>query len=180
MRKVVLYTLLSLDGVAEAPNAFMFAFDDEMNDNLAEVIGSQDTVLLGRRMYDEWARFWPSSDIAPFADFINGVDKRVATSTPLSSSWANATAIEGPVPEAVRALRQEPGADIGIHGSIDLSQSLFRGGLVDEIRLVVAPTVAGAGRRLFDGADDLRRLELLESRSTTSGSVLLAYRVLNT
>jgi dihydrofolate reductase len=179
MRKVVLYTLLSLDGVAEAPDEFMFAFDDEMSDNLGEVIGSQDTVLLGRRMYEEWARFWPSADYQPFADFINSVDKRVATSTPLSSSWANVTAIEGPVPEAVRLLKQGSGADIGIHGSIELARSLFRGGLVDELRLVVAPAVAGAGRRLFDAGDGMRRLELIESSQSSTGSLLLGYRVLN-
>ena len=71
MRKVVAYELLSLDGVAEEPSQFVAEFDDVMRENLGRVIASQDVVLLGRRTYDEWAGFWPSSDIEPFATFIN-------------------------------------------------------------------------------------------------------------
>ena len=73
MRKVVAYELLSLDGVAEQPDEFVTEFDDVMRENLARVIAAQDTVLLGRRTYDDWAAFWPTSDIEPFASFINGV-----------------------------------------------------------------------------------------------------------
>src|SRR5262249_60202420 len=82
MRKVIVYTLLSLDGVAEAPEVFFTKFDEAMEQNLAAVIASQDTVLLGRRMYDEWSRYWPPSDIEPFASFLNAVQKYVATSPP--------------------------------------------------------------------------------------------------
>lgn len=81
MRKVVLYELLSLDGVAESPNEFILHWDDAMDDNLARVIGSQDTVILGRRMYDEWSEYWPPSEIEPFATFINSVSKYVVTSS---------------------------------------------------------------------------------------------------
>ncbi len=81
MRNVVVYELLSLDGVAEQPEDFMVDFDDVMEENLGRVIASQDAVLLGRRTYDDWARFWPGSDIEPFASFINGVQKFVVTST---------------------------------------------------------------------------------------------------
>lgn len=90
MRKVVAYTLVSVDGVAEDPDEFLFEFDQVMEANLAEVIGTQDTVLLGRRMYDEWSNYWPRSDYQPFADFINSVQKHVATATPLTREWTNA------------------------------------------------------------------------------------------
>ena len=83
--KIVVYELLSLDGVAEAPDGFIADWDDAMDANLAAVIATQDAVILGRRSYDEWAQFWPASEIEPFATFINGVAKHVATSTPLTA-----------------------------------------------------------------------------------------------
>jgi hypothetical protein len=102
MRKIVVYELLSLDGVAEAPETF-FGWDDALDAKLAAAITTQDAVILGRRNYDEWARFWPRSEIEPFASFINAVTKYVATSTPLDRDWANATAIDGDLVEFVRA-----------------------------------------------------------------------------
>ncbi len=81
MRKIVVYELSSLDGVAEAPDTF-FGWDDALDAELAAVIATQDAVILGRRTYTEWAQFWPSSRIELFATFINGVTKYVATSTP--------------------------------------------------------------------------------------------------
>ena len=93
MRKVVAYMLVSVDGVAEAPEQFLFDFDEVMEANLGDVIGTQDTVLLGRHMYDEWSTYWPTSDDQPFADFINTVQKYVATSTPLTTHWTNAEPI---------------------------------------------------------------------------------------
>src|SRR5438105_2200132 len=82
MRKVVLYELLSLDGVADHPVSFFLDFDDVMRENLRRVIADQDIVLLGRRTYDDWAEDWPGSDIEPFASFINKVRKYVVTSSP--------------------------------------------------------------------------------------------------
>ena len=110
MRKIVVYELLSLDGVAEGPDDFITDWDDAMDANLAAVIATQDAVILGRRSYDEWAKFWPGSEIEPFATFINGVSKYVATSTPLDRDWANATALDGGLVESVRDLRQRTAA----------------------------------------------------------------------
>ncbi len=185
MRKVVLYTLMSLDGAVDHPNRYFAPargdvpeFDEVMVDNEEKVIGAQDAVLLGRHMYDEWSRYWPTSDEQPFAAFVNGVKKYVVTSTPLTGSWDNAEPVHGPVAELVRDLKARPGGDIGVHGSIALAQSLLAEGLVDELRLVVGPVVGCPGRRLFDGTLDLRRLELLSAVPTPSGSLLLAYRAL--
>ena len=175
MRKVVVYELLSLDGVAEAPDTF-FGWDDALDAELAAVIGTQDAVILGRRSYDEWVGFWPASDIEPFATFINAVPKHVATSTPLDREWANSTAIEGRLVDFVRRLKQEPGGDIGVHASISVAQSLMATDLVDELKLVVGPMVAGNGRRLLDGVPS-RKLELIRSETKPAGYVVVDYRV---
>jgi len=175
VRKIVVYELLSLDGVAEAPETF-FDWDDGLDAHLAAVIATQDAVILGRRSYAEWAEFWPSSEIEPFATFINTVAKHVATSTPLDRGWANATAIDGGLVEFVRDLAQQPGGDIGVHASISVAQALLAAGVVDELSLVVAPRIAGGGRRLLEGLPSTR-LESLRGETSPSGHLLLDYRV---
>ena len=177
MRKVVAYELLSLDGVAEGPDSFIHEWDPAMDANLAAVIAEQDAVILGRGSYEEWARFWPTSDVQPFATFINGVQKYVATSTPLGSDWANATRIDGDLAEFVDDLRNQPGAEIGVHASISVVRSMLAAGLIDELNLVIAPMIAGAGRRLLDGLP-ATRLELVGAESSPSGHLLATYRVL--
>jgi dihydrofolate reductase len=176
MRKVVVYELLSLDGVAESPEVFFADWDDAMEAHLGAVIATQDAVILGRRSYEEWAGFWPQSDIEPFATFINGVAKYVATSTPLDRTWANTTVIDDELVEFVRDLMNRPGADIGVHASISLAQALLSAGVVDELRLVVAPTIVGSGRRLLDGLPAIR-LESIRSTTSPAGYLLVDYRV---
>ena len=176
MRKVVAYILVSVDGVAEDPEQFVFHFDKVMEANLGEVINAQDAVLLGRKMYEEWSDYWPKSDDQPFADFINNVQKYVATATPLTRKWTNAEAIQGPVEDFVRELQAGEGGDIGVHGSISLTQSLLAAGLVDDVRLVVAPRVVGSGRRLFED-DVAHSLELVQCTGSPSGSLLVHYNV---
>ena len=179
MRPVVLYQLLSVDGVAEEPSDWVFDVDEEVFANLGRVIERQDDVLLGRGTYDYWAGYWPTSDVQPFASFINGTPKHVLTSTPLTQPWANSTAVHGPAVEHVSALKQRRGGDIGVHGSTTLARSLLAAGLLDELRLVVAPTIAGSGRRLFEtGA--LHRLDLRDAARTPTGTLLLHYDVRST
>jgi dihydrofolate reductase len=175
VRKVVVFELVSLDGVAEAPEEF-FGWDDALDADLAATIDTQDAVILGRRTYDEWARFWPSSDIEPFATFINGVTKHVATSTPLDRDWAGSTVIDGPLVDFVRDLKAQPGGDIGVHGSISIAQALIAADLVDELRLVIGPMTAGRGRRLLDGLGPLR-LEMLRNRASPGGYTVVEYRI---
>jgi dihydrofolate reductase len=187
MRKVVQYTLTSLDGAVDDPRRYFPGssltedaaptFDQVMIDLESEMIGRQDAVLLGRHMFDEWSGYWPTSDEQPFADFINGVRKYVVTSTPLTKAWSRAEATAGPIAEVVRDLKARPGGDIGVHGSIALAQSLLAAGLVDELVLAVGPVLDPVGRRLFDGVAGLRRLELVRATPTPSGSVWMTYRV---
>jgi dihydrofolate reductase len=178
MRKVVVYELLSVDGVAERPNEFITDFDEAMGENLGAIIGSQDTVLLGRRSYDEWAGFWPSSEIEPFASFINGVEKFVVTSTPLEEAWTGSSVAGRDLTQFVTELKRQPGGDIGVHASISLAQSLLTAGLVDELQLVIAPAVHAQGRRLFDGVGPLR-LSTTSSVTSPTGSLLVGYKIGN-
>ena len=175
MRKIVVYELLSLDGVAEAPDTF-FGWDDALDAKLAAVIATQDAVILGRRDYDEWAQFWPGSEIEPFATFINGVTKYVATSTPLDRAWANTAAIDGGLVEFVRDLKQQPGGDIGVHASLSVAQALLAADVVDELRLAIGPMIAGRGRRLLDGLPPMR-LESIRSEISPTGYLTVDYRV---
>jgi dihydrofolate reductase len=178
MRKVVVYELLSLDGVAEACEDFITEWDDVLDANLSEVIGSQDAVILGRRSYDEWAGFWPVSDIEPFASFINAVPKYIATSTALDKNWANSTAIDGDMVDFVRELKAQPGLDIGVHASISVAQALLAAGVVDEVRVVVGPTIHSVGRRLLDGLPQIK-LDLSRGEISPTGYLTLNYRVVN-
>jgi len=175
MRKVVAFEFLSLDGVAEAPDRFFLAWDDVVDASGAALIATQDAVVLGRRSYDQWAEFWPSSDIEPFASFINGVAKHVATSTPLDRDWANSSVIEGDLVDFVRELKDQPGGDIGVHASISVVRTLLAAGVLDELRLAIAPVIAGSGRQLLAGLP-LTRLESVRSLRSPSGYLLADYR----
>jgi dihydrofolate reductase len=185
VRKVVLYTLMSLDGDVDDPGGYFTAdqpagrapiFDAAMEENERKITATEDTVLLGRRMYDEWAGYWPKSDEQPFADFINNVRKVVVTSTPLTKKWKNSEAVAGPIEKVIADLKAQPGGDIGVHGSIQLAQSLLAADLVDVLQLVVGPAVGFNARRLFTSVSGIRRFELLSATATPSGSLLLAYR----
>ena len=187
MRRIVVYTLTSLDGAVDDPRRYFPGtdqavpgapvFDATMTELEARLIGAQDAVLLGRGTYDEWSRYWPTSDEQPFADFINTVKKYVVTSTPLASQWGDTETVTGPVDEFVSTLKARPGGDIGVHGSIKLAQSLIAAGLVDELQLAVGPVLDPTGRRLFEGLDGWQRLELADVTPTPSGTVWLSYRL---
>ena len=175
-RKVVVYELLSLDGVAEDPNSFIADWDDDMDVRLGEVIAPQDAVILGRRSYDDWSEYWPGKDIQPFSDFINPVAKYVVTSTPLGREWTNTTVIDGDPVEFVRRLKVGDGGEIGVHASISLARVLLAAGVVDELKLVIAPKVAGSGRRLLDGLPPIV-LEPIRSSVSSGGSLLVDYAI---
>ncbi|MEQ7126844.1 dihydrofolate reductase family protein [Actinopolymorpha sp. B11F2] len=173
-----MYSLISLDGVAEEPGDWMFAVDEDVFSFLGNVINRQDDVLLGRGTYEYWVDYWPTSDVEPFASFINNTTKHVFSSSPLNGSWANARWVQSPLEDYVRQLKNGRGRDIGVHGSISVAQALLAADLVDEVHLVVAPTLAGDGSRLFPTlAGGPRRLECVSQVRTPSGAILLSYRL---
>ncbi|WP_027861571.1 dihydrofolate reductase family protein [Marmoricola sp. URHB0036] len=176
-RNVVLYELMSLDGCADDPGEgdWFGDADERLIDFLGETIATQDAVLLGRRTYEKWAPHWPTSTMQPFADFINSTQKYLFSATPPTVAWANTVHLEAAVPDFVSDLRRTSGGDIGIHGSLTLARSLLAEDLVDELRLVVAPNLAGHGTRLFAEDAALHHFELLDAQRS-GGCLLLHYR----
>ena len=176
MRKVVSYLICSVDGVVQDNQEFALDyFDDEMYGHLRALIARQDAVLLGRRTYELWADYWPTSTHEPFASFINTTTKYVASTTLQEVSWPNAHLIRDVVDDVSR-LKAEPGRDIGIHGSPELMRSLLQHDLVDELRLAVFPVGVGTGGRLFDGVDQTRHLRLTDTDRTGRGVLMLTYQ----
>jgi len=178
MRKVVGYLLMTLDGVVEEPGEWLEYFDEDLRENMVEVINAQDAVLLGRMMYQEWATYWPTATDEPlFASFINTVPKYVVSTT-LSSvdEWQPAKLIKGNISQEIAKLKQQPGKNIGAHGSIILVCSLLEQGLLDELILIVFPVLVGGGRRLLNEGDSLKRLKLVSSKSTRTGALILTYQ----
>jgi dihydrofolate reductase len=178
MANVVLLQWLSLDGVAEEPSDWFFDDGPELFDLIARVIEPQKDVLLGRGTYDYWVDYWPTSDVEPFASFINTTRKHVASSNDLIGHWENTVRMTSPVADYVRRLKEQSDGDIGIHGSTELARSLLAARLVDELRLVMPPTIAGHGKRLFaaDSEMDLQHFDLVEVEQTPKGTLFLHYR----
>jgi len=177
MRKIVAGLFISLDGVIEAPETWHFPY---FNDEMGEAVGSQaaasDTMLLGRKTYEEFASFWPNQgDDVPFADVMNGTPKLVASTTLTSLDWANSTLIHGDVATVLRELKQGPGRDISITGSPTLVTSLLRAGVLDELRLLVHPIVVGHGKKLFEDEEAPIPLELVDAKTFTTGVLALTY-----
>ena len=177
MRKIVAGLFISLDGVVEAPDQWHFPY---FNDEMGEVVGAQmascGTILLGRKTYEGFADFWPQQSAdTPGAAHMNNTPKLVASTTLKSVEWQNSTLIEGNVAEVLTRLKAEPGKDIGITGSITLVRSLLRDGVLDELTLLVHPIVIGKGMRLFDEMDEQIPLTLTDSRTLSTGVMVLTY-----
>jgi dihydrofolate reductase len=186
MSNLVLYTLVSLDGATENPHRYFPetpnrpgapVFDDDLAHHEAEMLARQSAVILGRRTYDQWSRYWPTSDEQPFADFINTVPKYVVTSTPLDGEWANAQPVSGRLSEIVAEVKAQAGGDVGVHASITLGKALLTEGLVDELCLAVGRVLDPVGPRLFDALPDRVEMSLIEAAPTSSGSLWLRYRI---
>jgi len=177
MRKIVSSLFISLDGVVEAPDQWHFSyFNDEMGEFIGAQMGAADTILLGRRTYEDFAAFWPSQDSSePPADYLNNAPKYVVSNTLKTADWNNSTIISGNIAEELTKLKQQPGTNIGMTGSGTLVQSLLHDGLLDELHLLVHPIVVGKGKRLFDGIDGQVPLKLVESRPFSTGVIALSY-----
>jgi dihydrofolate reductase len=177
MRKVVSWLFMSLDGVVESPDQWLAQFDDDMGAAMSATLDTQDAVLLGRVTYDAWAPYWPTATDEPFASFINGTPKYVVSKTLVDPSWANTSVLAGSLDEAVTALKAQPGRDIGIHGSPSVVRALFEAGLLDELRLMIAPVVVGRGAKLFGALGAPKHMRLVHAGATRSGTMLATYRV---
>lgn len=177
MRKIVAGLFMAANGVVEKPETWQFPyFDDELGATLGASMAAADTLLLGRRTYEEFVRYWPhQTSEVPMADYMNTTPKVVVSTTLQSVDWQNSTLINRDVVAELSKLKEAPGKNINITGSPTLVASLIRENLLDELSLLVHPVIVGSGRHLFDGADGLVGLRLVESATFRSGVQALTY-----
>jgi len=164
----------------ESPDQWHFPyFNDEMGRAVGEGFVASDALLMGRVLYEEWAAYWPKQDPEenPVAASMNSIRKYVVSTTleePLG--WNNTSLIQENVAEELSELKRQPGKDIVISGSGALVRSLLDGGLIDELKLMVHPVVVGSGKRLFEEGEKQTALDLVDSRTFSTGVVYLTYR----
>jgi dihydrofolate reductase len=173
MGKLVVTEFISLDGVFEDPGGaeqyehggWTFEYDrgEEGNAFKVEELTDAEVQLLGRVTYEGFAEAWPSRE-GPFADKLNSDPKVVVSTTLQDPSWQNTTVISGNVAEEISNLKDGTRGNILVSGSGTLVASLLEDDLVDELRLMVFPTILGRGRRLFPDGVDRLKLRLVESR----------------
>jgi len=195
MRKIVVFMSLTLDGVIQAPGrpdedrrgGFEHGgwgqpyADAEMGKAAAENGATTDGILLGRRTYEDFYAVWPNQTDNPYTEVLNNTQKYVASTTlkePLP--WMNSTLLEGDAVDAVARLKHQPGKDIVVLGSGELVQSLMRGRLVDQYVLLIHPLILGSGRHLFTDTGSRAALELVDTRTTSTGVVIATYKAAET
>lgn len=191
MRKVIVNTNLTLDGVMQAPGrpdedtrggferggwAAPY-FDKVMGGAAAEGMAKMPSLLFGRRTYEDFYSVWPKRTDNPFTEFMNNVQKYVASRTleePLP--WGNSTLLKGDAATTVAALKRQPGNDLIVFGGGEFVQSLTRHNLVDEYTLSIHPLILGSGRRLFPEASPFATFRLVNTKTTTTGVVIATYQ----
>ena len=179
MRKLIAFELVSMDGVIGAPDDWAFSYSDEEMEKENEAgMDASDALLLGRATYEEFASFWPNQPGGTqMVDYINSVRKYgVSTTLQEPLEWNNSTLIQGDVAEEIAILKEQPGKNITIPGSIMLVRSLLKASFLDELQLMVHPVVLGGGRRLFEDGWDREVLELVGSKTSGTGVVSRTYR----
>ncbi len=189
MRRLLVNTFLTLDGVMQAPGgpeedrSGGFAhggwsvnyWDERMGEVMGEALSRPFALVLGRRTYDIFAAHWPHASEEEGAATFNEATKYVASRSNRTLEWANSELIEGDAAEGVAALKAEDGPELQVHGSSDLLQTLIRHGLVDEFRLWVFPVVVGSGKRLFGDGTSAAGLRLVDSTVSSTGVVMGTY-----
>jgi dihydrofolate reductase len=191
MRKVVVTSSLTLDGVMQAPGrpdedvrggfgrgGWALPYNDPvMGRKMGEGMAQSGALLLGRRTYQDFAAVWPQRTDNPFTEVLDNAQKYVASRSltePLP--WQNSTLLKGDAADAVADLKQQSGPDLAILGSGELIQSLRRHGLIDQYVLLIHPLVLGSGRRLFPDGAPPADLRLVDSVTTTTGVVIATYQ----
>jgi dihydrofolate reductase len=180
MRKLVITQNITLDGCIEMLDDW---FDPQLqDDDLLQESHRQDSqadaLLVGRKTFEDFRGYWPeqSDDATGVTDYLNRVTKYVVSSTMSDPQWENSTVLSGEPVELATALKSQSGKDIVLTGSIRLAHALIEGGVIDEYRLFVYPTVQGRGRRLFPDGTSISKLSLVEPPKTfRSGITLLRY-----
>lgn len=192
MRKVIVISFLTLDGVMQAPggkdedaaDGFAYGgwqapFFGDGGSVITDALSNAGALLLGRKTYDIFAAYWPTvgKDFPVFGALMNNTPKYVASKTLRKTEWQNSQLLKGDVGQAVAALKKESGKDIYIFGSGDFCQTLMRDHLIDEYLLMIFPIVLGTGKRLFKTDCAKQDLELLKAQTTPKGVQVITYRV---
>lgn len=189
MRKLVVSTFLTLDGVMQAPggpgedDSGGFAlggwsvnyWDEKMGEVMGEAMGAPFDLLLGRKTYDIFAAYWPHATDDQGAKPLNDATKYVASRGHPALEWSTSVLIEGDAAEGIAELKRGEGPELQVHGSGDLIQTLLRHELVDLYRLWVFPLVVGSGKRLFSDGTIPSGLKLVDSKVSTTGVVIGTY-----
>jgi dihydrofolate reductase len=189
MRELIVNTFVTLDGVMQAPGGpeedpsggfehggWSFGYwDEQMQGAMGELMSKPFDLVLGRRTYEIFAAHWPY-DEGPIADQLNSTRKHVASTTLKELEWENSRLIEGVVPDGVRALKQEDGPELQVHGSANLIQTLLEHGLIDEFHVWIFPLVLGRGKRLFNGGTVPAGLEVVSSQTSSTGVIMATHR----
>ena len=189
MRKLIVSTFLTLDGVMQAPggpgedDSGGFAhggwsvnyWDERMGQVMGEATSSPFAMVLGRTTYDIMAAHWPHASEEEGAKTFNDATKYVASRSQPKLEWSNSVLIEGDAAEGLAALKAEDGPELQVHGSGNLIQTLLRQKLVDQYRLWVFPLVIGSGKRLFSDGTIPSGLKLVDSTVSTTGVVIGTY-----
>jgi dihydrofolate reductase len=180
MRKVVVSTYVTLDGVFEDPAWSAPYWSDEAQQIAHDQLFASDALLLGRRTYETFAASWPTQEWidreGDFAERMNSLPKYVASTTleePLE--WQNSSLLRGDLAEDVRRLKDEPGQDILMYSSAQLMHALMEHGLIDEFRIWLHPLVLGGGERLFEEGVHKTELKLVDTKTLPNGVAILAY-----
>ena len=189
MRRLIVSTFLSVDGVMQAPggpgeddsNGFAHGgwsvtyWDEKMGEVMGAAMSAPFDLVLGRKTYDIFAAHWPNASEEEGAKPLNEARKHVASRGRPELTWNNSVLIEGDVADGIAALKREDGPELQVHGSSDLLQTLNRHGLVDEYRLWTFPTILGSGKRLFPDGTGPAGLTLVDCTVSGTGVVIARY-----
>ncbi len=181
MRKLIVQTEMSLDGVLDSPQLWESIFDyhsEDVRAYLDERVLNAGALVMGRLTYEVFAEVWPSRAGEETADKINSMPKYVASRTlqaPLA--WNNSTLFKGDGVDAVAALKQEPGQEIVQYGVGELTHTLLAHDLVDEMRFLIFPIAVGSGQHIFESMAPVK-LKLITNKSFDSGAVAHHYQPL--
>jgi dihydrofolate reductase len=190
MRKLIVQTFLTLDGVMQAPggpeedDSGGFAhggwsvnyWDEQMSQVMDQATSTPFAMVLGRKTYDIMAAHWPHAPEETGAKTFNDATKYVASRSHPRLEWSNSVLIDSDAAEGLAARKQEDGPELQVHGSGNLIQTLLRHNLVDEFRLWIFPLVIGSGKRLFAEGTIPSGLKLVDSKVSTTGVVMGTYQ----
>lgn len=192
MRKIIVLTFITLDGVMQAPGGpeedtsggfkyggWTFPYFDEFSGKLmGEQMGGSFDLLLGRKTYDIFASYWPNQDEKknPAAAPLNRAKKYVASHEAFKPTWKDSIVLSGDVAEAVRKLKAGSGPDLQVHGSGNFVQTLLKNDLVDELWLKIFPITLGMGKRLFAEGTIPAEFTLTESKISPKGIIFANYK----